>query len=102
MGAGYWDGVEIPLPLHMCFGLLVVVGLWGLAVQARRLSVGWSGFALLLGLMIPVVGIAQLIVPVYLQMEEAQTVMRALHVAVGLGVIGFAEVLAARLRTGRT
>lgn len=101
MSAGYWDGFEIPLPLHMCFGLLVVVGLWGLAVQACRLSAGLTVLGLLLGVIVPVVGIAQLFVPVYLQMEEAQTAMRALHLLIGLGTIGFAEMLAARLKKTR-
>lgn len=98
LGAAYWSGLDVPVHIHMAAGLLVVIGLWGLAILARRIS-GLLTFAgLVWGILLPVIGIAQLIVPVELQMEEAQTVLRIVHVLFALATIGFAEMLAARLK----
>lgn len=98
LGAAYWSGLGVPLHIHMALGLLVVFGLWGLAIQARRITLGLTLAGLIWGILVPVIGLAQLFVPVYLQMEEAQTVLRVVHLLFGLGTIGFAEMLAGRLK----
>ncbi len=99
LGTAYWLTYDVPLPLHMACGALLVIALWGLAIQVRSQSIGLALLAALWGLFIPVLAIMQLTVPVYLQMEEAQTVLRGLHVAAGLCTIGLAEYLAKRVRT---
>ncbi len=101
LGAAYWLQYEVPLHIHMAFGGLVVVALWGLALQIRRQSAWLALAAGLWGVFVPVLGILQLILPVALQMEEAQGVLRGLHVLVGLATIGFAEILAKRLRAAQ-
>lgn len=98
VGASYWLGYDVPLALHMTCGLLVVLALWGLAAQTWRRSWPVALGAGLWGLFIPVLGIAQLVVPVSLQMEEAQPVLRGLHVLAGLLTIGLGEFLARGLR----
>ncbi len=98
LGYAYWAQYEVPLPVHMAFGLLVVIAIWGLAAQLRKTAPGLAAAAVLWGILVPVLALAQLFVPVYLQMEEAQTVLRFCHVVVGLCSIGFAEILAGRVR----
>ncbi|PKU22336.1 hypothetical protein [Telmatospirillum siberiense] len=98
LGTAYWLGFDVPVVLHMSCGLLVVLALWVLAVQTGRRSLPLALGSGLWGLFIPALGIAQLVLPVYLQMEEAQTVLRGLHVAAGLATIGLAEHLARRLK----
>jgi len=85
----------VPLHVHMAFGGLLVVALWGLAVQVRARAAGLALAAGVWGGVAPVLGMLQLL----LSLGEDQWVLQGLHLAAGLGSIVLAEFLAKRLRS---
>ncbi len=99
LGAAYFLQYDIPLHIHMAVGCLVVLALWGLAILARTARTGLAVTAALWGAILPVVGVLQLFLPVYLQSEDAQWILQILHVAMAVGAIVLAEVLAKSLKT---
>ena len=88
------------LPLHMRLGVLEVVLLWALAILAlrARVSAGLVIAALLWGLLTASFGMKMgSLLP-----GRAHEIIRVLHFLIGLGAIGLAESLAARIkRSGR-
>lgn len=87
LGAAYWAGLAVPLHVHMALGGLVVVGLWGLAWTARRHCPPGAVVALLWGVLLPMLGMAQLVATV------ATGWVMAAHVVAGVAAIGGAEWL---------
>jgi hypothetical protein len=84
LGGLFWTGNALDLvPLHMLVGFLLVLGLWTLAALAAV----W-------GLIVPILGLNQ----DQLLVGSAHWVIEVLHLLVGLGAIGQAEGLAARIR----
>jgi hypothetical protein len=93
LGVLFWTGQALALvPLHMLFGLLLVLGLWtiaGLAVS-RGASPGQAVAAAILGLVVIGLGMTQ----TQLLPGPNHWIIRVLHLLLGLGVMGMAERLA--------
>jgi hypothetical protein len=93
LGVLFWTGNALALvPLHMLFGLLLVLGLWtvaGLAVS-RGASPGQAVAAAILGLAVIGLGMTQ----TQLLPGANHWIIRVLHLLLGLGVMGMAERLA--------
>jgi hypothetical protein len=97
LGGLFWTGNARDLvPLHMLVGFLLVLGLWTLAALAARADVrpALVAVAAVWGLIVPILGLSQ----DQLLVGSAHWVIQVLHLLVGLGAIGQAEGLAARIR----
>ncbi len=97
LGVLFWTGNALSLiPLHMLLGLVLVLSLWTLAVIAARAGVsrGLVALAIVWGLVVLALGITQ----TRLLPGSAHWVIQVLHLLVGLGAMGQAEGLAARIR----
>jgi hypothetical protein len=97
LGGLFWTGNALDLvPLHMLVGFLLVLGLWTLAALAARAGVrpALAALAAVWGLIVPILGLNQ----DQLLVGSAHWVIEVLHLLVGLGAIGQAEGLAARIR----
>lgn len=96
LGVLFWTGHALALlPLHMLFGLLLVLGLWtvaGLAVS-RGAPLGLGAAAAVLGLVVIALGVTQ----TSLLPGPYHWIVRVVHLLVGLGAMGFAERIARRL-----
>jgi len=91
-GIAYWMGYGIPLDVHMGLGALLVLALWALAFKSRAVQPGLSLVATMWGALVPILGFAQIMLP----LGDAPWLLQILHVAAGVGAIGFAEVVAKR------
>jgi len=83
LGGLFWTGNALDLvPLHQTVGFLMVFGLWTLAALAARAGVRppLVALAAVWGLIVPILGLTQT------------------RLLVGLGAIGQAEGLAARIK----
>ena len=90
LGLMHWLGFGLPVHIHMACGGALVLALWGLAILTRRRA-GWlSLVAIVLGLVIPIIGMAQL------GHAEMRGILQGLHLALGLGAAALAEMLAKR------
>ena len=92
LGLLLWIGIERDLvAIHVVVGFVLVFGLWTLAVAAARSGVG-AGLvvvALLWGLLVPLAGLVQdRVLP-----GDIHPAVQLLHLLVGLGAIGVAEVV---------
>src|SRR6266852_3266190 len=97
LGALFWTGHALTLiPVHMVVGLVLVLCLWTLAVLAARAGVhrGFVALAIAWGAVVPILGLNQ----AQLLPGPLHWVIQMVHLLVGLGAIGQAEGLAARLR----
>jgi len=97
LGGLFWTGNALDLvPLHQTIGFLLVFGLWTLAGLAARAGVRPPLVALVAvwGLIVPILGLTQ----TRLLVGSAHWVIEVLHLLVGLGAIGQAEGLAARIK----
>ncbi len=97
LGLLFWTGNARDLiPLHMLLGLVLVLSLWVLAGLAARAGVpmGLVALAVAWGLIVPALGLTQ----DQLLPGSAHWVIQVLHLLVGLGAIGQAEGLAARIK----
>ena len=97
LGLLFWTGNARGLiPLHMLLGLVLVLALWTLAGLAARAGVpiGLVALAVAWGLIVPALGLTQ----GQLLPGSAHWVIQVLHLLVGLGAIGQAEGLAARIK----
>jgi hypothetical protein len=93
LGVAWWAGATIPLHGHMTAGgllALCLAGLGGLALRRSLVAAG-SG-AILLALVVPAAGMAQL------QAVDYRLLVQVLHLAAALAAMGWAEWLAKRLR----
>jgi hypothetical protein len=95
LGLLFWTGHALALvPLHMAFGLLLVLGLWvivGLAAS-RGAPLGLVIAAGVWGLLVLGLGMTQ----AQLLPGPAHWVIRMIHLLVGLATMGFAERVAVR------
>ena len=101
LGFLFWAKQALNLvPLHMRLGVTEVVLLWVMALLAlrARVSLGLVIVALLWGLLTAGFGMKMgSLLP-----GRAHEIIRVLHFLIGLGAIGLAESLAARIkRSGR-
>ena len=100
LGVLVWTGHALTLiPVHMLVGFVLVLSLWTLAVLAARAGVhlGLVILAMLWGGLVPVLGLTQdRLLP-----GDAHWMIQVLHLLVGLGAIGQAEGLAARIKGRR-
>ena len=97
LGVLFWTGNALQLiAVHILLGLVLVLSLWTLAFLGARAGVspGFVTLVFLWGLLVPVFGLTQ----DRLLVGDAHWVIRILHLLVGLGAIGQAEGLAARIR----
>lgn len=95
----FWTNSPLTLtliPVHMMVGMVLVLLLWALAVLAARAGVrpGFVALAIVWGFVVPILGITQ----TRLLPGSAHWVIEVLHLLVGLGAIGQAEGLAARIK----
>ncbi|HEV2892513.1 MAG TPA: hypothetical protein VG411_02070 [Actinomycetota bacterium] len=97
LGLVFWTGNALGLvDLHQLLGILLVLALWTLAGMAARAGVpaGMVAGAVVLGLVVPVVGLTQR----ELLAGSAHWLVQVLHLLLGLGLLGLAENLAARAK----
>ena len=97
LGVLFWTGNALDLvPLHQTIGFLLVFGLWTLAALAARAGVRppLVALAAVWGLIVPVLGLSQ----DRLLVGSAHWLIEVLHLLVGVGAIGLAENLAARVK----
>ena len=97
LGVLFWTGNALDLvPLHQTIGFLLVFGLWTLAALAARAGVRppLVALAAVWGLLVPILGLNQ----DRLLTGSAHWLIEVLHLVVGLGAIGLAEALAARIK----
>ena len=97
LGIPIWTGTADGLvPLHVLFGVVLVVALWSLAYLFARSgsSARLVAVAILWGLLAPILGLSQ----EHLLTGSAHWLIQALHLLVGLGAIGIGEMLAMQLK----
>jgi hypothetical protein len=97
LGLAFWTGNALGLvDLHQLIGILLVLALWALAALAARAGVqpGLVAGAVVLGLIVPIVGLTQR----ELLPGSAHVVIEVLHLLLGLGLLGLADILAARAK----
>jgi hypothetical protein len=95
LGLLFWTGNGLAfISVHMLLGILLVLSLWTLAVLSARAGEqpGFVGLAIAWGVIVPILGLTQ----DQLLPGPAHWVIKVLHLLVGLGAIGLAEVLARR------
>jgi hypothetical protein len=97
LGLLIWTGsLDGLIPIHMLVGIVLVVALWVLSWQAYRVGVTrglvWS--ALVIGLILPIVGIAQKDV---LHADD-NVIVPIVHLGLGLLAIGLGEALTAAMQ----
>jgi hypothetical protein len=101
LGVLFWTGNALTLiPVHMLSGFVLVLSVWTLAVLAALAGVS-RGFVVLVivwGVIVLVLGLTQ----TQLLPGDFHWVIQVLHLLVGLGAIGQAEGLAARIKNLRT
>lgn len=91
---GILSGWPLPLHAHMAAGGLAVLGLWGLALTGWRRGRGLSCLGFGLGLLVPVLGVAQIHWP----MGDWHGVIPILHGGMALAALMVAEFLGRRLK----
>src|SRR5262245_3127173 len=92
LGVAFWTGNALTLiPIHMLIGLGIALSLWVLALLAllRRVRPGLAVVALLWGLLMPALGLAQ----GGLLPGSAHWIIQSLHLLVGLSGIALAQAL---------
>ncbi len=100
LGVLFWTGNATSLiPVHMVSGTVLVLSLWTLAILAARAGVkpGLVALALIWGLITVVLGFTQ----GQILVNSAHWIIQVVHLLVGLGAVGQAEVLAARIKHAR-
>ena len=96
LGIGFWTGHWSGLVnVHMAVGVLFVLALWVIAVQALTRAKGLAAFALLWGVVIVAFGMTQQ----RLLIGDLHWIVRVLHLAVGLAAMPIAERLVGSGRT---
>jgi hypothetical protein len=98
LGFTAWSGLKAIVPVHIAFGALLVIAVWGLGIQVRGQNAGLTAAAALLGLIIPILGLTQS----HFAVAGHHALFRLLHILAGVGGIGLAEVMAKRIKTTET
>lgn len=97
LGILLWTGnFDTIKPIHMLFGIIVVLALWALAVLGAINGVNrWIvALAIAWGLVVPVLGVTQ----EQLLPDGGHWLIQVLHLLLGLGAIGQAENFARRIK----
>lgn len=97
LGMLFWTGnLRNLIPVHMLVGFALVLSLWALAglAAASGVNPGFAALAIVWGLIVPILGLNQ----AQLLIGNAHWVVQVVHLLVGLGAIGQAEGLAARIK----
>ena len=98
LGLLFWSGNAFTfLNLHMTLGSLLVLALWllaGIYATRKGANLGLAAGAFLVGIVVLGVGMTQ----TRLLPGSAHVVIEALHLLLGLTLIGFGELLNGRLR----
>jgi hypothetical protein len=97
LGLAFWTGNLLGLvDLHQLLGILLVLGVWTQAALAARAGVpaGMVAGAVVLGLIVPIVGLTQR----ELLPGSAHWVIQVVHLLLGLGLLGMADSLAVRAK----
>ncbi len=97
LGVFLWTGnADSLIPVHTVSGLVLVLSLLALALLAARAGVqpGFVALAIVWAIIVPIVGLTQQ----QLLPGSAHWVIQVLHLLLGLGAIGQAENLAARMK----
>ncbi|GHO43417.1 hypothetical protein [Ktedonospora formicarum] len=98
LGIFYWTGNYIVrTDVHQLIGVIAVLGLWVIAGVLATSKPGNTGLAIgaaIYGIIVIAFGIMQ----TSLLVGPAHDVIRTIHLLLGLGVIGFAEMLNARYK----
>jgi len=97
LGVLFWTGYAMSLiPIHIFSGIVLVLSLWTLAILAARAGVrpGLRILSLVWGLITLVLGLTQ----GQILGNSAHWIIQVIHLLVGLGAIGLAEMLAARIK----
>src|SRR2546430_14297106 len=100
LGVLFWTGNAPELiPLHILSGLILVLALWVLAFIGARSGVPAPLVAVAgaWGLLVVVLGLTQ----TQILLGGAHWVVQILHLLIGVGAIGQAEGLGARIRQSR-
>lgn len=100
LGLLFWTGNAFTLlPLHMLLGLTLVLLLWTMSGLALRAGVApWRvALAIVWGVIVPVFGLVQ----AQLLPGPFHWIVQVAHLLIGMGAIGQAEDLAARIRDRR-
>jgi hypothetical protein len=100
LGLLFWTGNALALlPVHMLAGLVLVLSLWALALLAALTGVspGLVALAVVWGFIVPTLGLTQ----DEILRGDGHWVIQIVHLLVGLGAIGQAEGLAARILQAR-
>jgi hypothetical protein len=97
LGVIIWFGVaDVFILVHILSGIILVLGLWTLAIIAGRMgmNLGFVAFAIAWGLMAVILGITHDgLIP-----GQAHWIIQVLHLIVGLIVIGLAQLLGAQIK----
>lgn len=96
LGLIIWVGAPGALyPLHMLIGVILVAGLWVLAVLGLRAGTGpvLPAVAIAWGILTVIFGLNQVQV-----LPDNQTLVEVAHLLVGIVAIGIGEALGARIR----
>lgn len=96
LGLIIWVGAPGALyPLHMLVGVILVAGLWVLAVLGLRAGTGpvLPAVAIAWGILTVIFGLNQVQV-----LPDNQTLVEVAHLLVGIVAIGIGEALGARIR----
>jgi hypothetical protein len=100
LGLAFWTGNGLSLvQAHMGFGILLVLSLWTLAGLGARAGVGASTVipAVLWGIIVVGLGAIQRDLPP----TGGYSLVRVLHLLVGLGALALAETLGGRIKRAR-
>lgn len=98
LGVLFWTGnADALIPLHMLLGITLVLLLWILAVLGAiaKVSPAIVTLALVWGLIVPILGIAQL----QLLPGSTHWIIQVVHLLVGLVAIGLADTLARQIKS---
>ena len=101
LGVLFWTHHALTLiPVHMQVGYVFVLSLWVLALLAAPAGVNpaFVGLVIVWGFLVSALGMTQ----DRLLVGNGHWVVQALHLLVGMGAMGLAEGLAARIRQPRT
>lgn len=101
LGLLFWADIGKSLvPLHITIGSILVLALWTLAVLCARAGapIGLVILTVVWGLVLPFVGLGQKEVLV----GSSHWIIQVVHVLLGLGALGLASILAARVLPRRT
>jgi len=98
LGVIFWTGNLDSLHLvHILLGLLLVLGLWTLALLAARarVAIGLAVLGFAWGVIATVLGLTQ----INLIVGGGHWVIQVIHLLIGVGAIGIAELLAMRIKS---